>query len=128
VDIATETRQVPRLRRSRSEKVVAGVCGGLGKYLRIDPIWLRIGFVALALGGGSGVVLYIITWIAVPEETDDAGIVPPAEGTSAAGVIVGAFLLIVGTLALINHFVPGFDDVMWPIALIALGALLMARR
>ena len=128
MDTAANTKQTPRLRRSRTDKVMGGVCGGLGHYLRVDPIWLRIGFVALALGGGSGVLLYIIAWIAIPEETDDQSIVPSQVGPNAAGMILGAFLLIVGTLALINHFAPSFDDLMWPIVLIAVGALMMMRR
>lgn len=61
-----ESRQP--LRRSRDDKVLAGVCGGLGKYLGVDPVWLRIAFVALALGGGSGLLLYFIAVLAIPEE------------------------------------------------------------
>lgn len=58
----------PPLRRKRDDKVVAGVCSGLGEYLGIDPVWLRIAFVALTFGGGSGVLLYFIAMLAIPEE------------------------------------------------------------
>lgn len=57
-----------RLYRSRTNKVIAGVCGGLGKYLDIDPTILRILFLASIFLGGAGFILYIIAWIVVPEE------------------------------------------------------------
>lgn len=57
-----------KLYRSRTNKVVAGICSGLGRYFNIDPILVRIGFVILALAGGPGILLYIILWIVVPQE------------------------------------------------------------
>ena len=61
-------RQVARLRRSQSERVIAGVCGGLGRYFGVDPVWFRLAFIILAIGGGAGVLFYVISWIAIPEE------------------------------------------------------------
>ncbi len=57
-----------KLQRSVTDKLVAGVCGGLGKYFEIDPIIVRLVFVLLALAGGPGVILYIILWVIMPEE------------------------------------------------------------
>jgi phage shock protein C len=48
--------------------MIAGVCGGLGGYLRIDPTLVRVFFVVLALGNGIGVLLYLILWIVLPRE------------------------------------------------------------
>jgi phage shock protein C len=57
------------LRRSRSDRVVAGVCGGLGEFFGLSPIWFRLGFVLAALPGGvPGVVPYLILWLIIPEE------------------------------------------------------------
>lgn len=57
------------LRRSRSERVIAGVCGGLGAFFGIDPIWFRLGFIlALLPGGIPGLLLYLICWIVIPAE------------------------------------------------------------
>jgi phage shock protein C len=57
-----------RLHRSRSERMLGGVCGGLAESLDVDASLLRIGLVALTLlGAGIGVVLYIAAWILVPE-------------------------------------------------------------
>jgi phage shock protein C len=62
-DMVEELEQIsepPRLRRSTDDKVVAGVCGGLGRYFGVDPLFFRLAFVVLAIGGGSGVLLYIV--------------------------------------------------------------------
>jgi phage shock protein PspC (stress-responsive transcriptional regulator) len=56
------------LHRSRSDRKVAGVCGGLAAYLGIDPIILRILVVVLSLFGGSGLLLYAAAWLLIPDE------------------------------------------------------------
>ncbi len=58
-----------KLKRSTTDKMVAGVCGGLAAYFGIDPILVRILFVLLALAGGPGILIYIILWIIMPEDT-----------------------------------------------------------
>lgn len=55
-----------KLHRSSTETMIAGVCGGLAEYFDIDPTIMRLIFVALALIGGPGLILYIIMWIVVP--------------------------------------------------------------
>jgi phage shock protein C len=55
-----------KLFRSRTDSRIAGVCGGLGEYLDVDPTVIRLIFVLLALTGGHGVLLYIILWIVMP--------------------------------------------------------------
>ncbi|HEY71132.1 MAG TPA: PspC domain-containing protein [Anaerolineae bacterium] len=58
-----------KLYRARDDRMLAGVCGGLGKYFGIDPTVLRVLFVAAAvLGVGGGIILYILMMILVPEE------------------------------------------------------------
>lgn len=55
------------LRRSRSDRVVAGVCGGLGEFFGINPIWFRLAFlIALIPGGVPGLGLYILLWLVIP--------------------------------------------------------------
>ena len=56
------------LRRSRTDRKVAGVSGGLGRHTGIDPLVFRILFVVLAVFGGSGILLYILGWLLVPDE------------------------------------------------------------
>ena len=57
-----------KLYRSNSEKIIAGVCGGVAKYFDMDPTIVRLIFVALALLGGPGILLYIIMLLVVPVE------------------------------------------------------------
>lgn len=58
-----------RLQRSRTEKMLAGVCGGLGEYFDIDPTIVRVLWVAVTLMGGAGVIAYLILWVIVPLES-----------------------------------------------------------
>jgi len=54
------------LRLSRSDRKIAGVCGGLGEWLDVDPVFLRVAFVLLALVGGLGVAVYVVLWLFLP--------------------------------------------------------------
>jgi phage shock protein C len=49
--------------------MVAGVAGGIAQYVAVDPVVVRIIFVALALFGGGGILLYLICWLLMPEES-----------------------------------------------------------
>ena len=64
--------QDKRLYRSVSDRMIAGVCGGLGEYLRIDPTLVRLAFVFFALWAGGGVLAYIIAWLVIPEKAYEA--------------------------------------------------------
>jgi len=57
-----------RLWRSRRDSRIAGVCGGLGEYFQIDPLWVRIFFVLFFLAGGAAFIAYVIIWLLVPLE------------------------------------------------------------
>lgn len=55
------------LRRSRGDRVIAGVCGGLGEFFGISPNWFRAGFLlALIPGGVPGILIYLIMWLIIP--------------------------------------------------------------
>jgi phage shock protein C len=60
--------QTRRLYRSRTNRKLAGVCGGLAQYFNTDATLIRVLFVVLALLGGPGLVIYLLMWILVPEE------------------------------------------------------------
>jgi phage shock protein C len=60
-----------RLYRSRENNQIAGVCGGIGEYLNIDPTLIRIIFVLMAFFGGPGLLLYILFWVVMPEEPEE---------------------------------------------------------
>ena len=59
--------EVKRLYRSRDERMIAGVAGGLGEYFGMDPTIVRILFVVFAIGAGSGLLAYLIMALIVPE-------------------------------------------------------------
>lgn len=57
------------LRRSRRNRMIAGVCGGLGEFFGINPFWFRLAFlIALIPGGVPGILAYVIVWLVVPGE------------------------------------------------------------
>jgi phage shock protein PspC (stress-responsive transcriptional regulator) len=56
------------LRRSKDDRVAAGLCGGLGRYFGVDPVIFRVLVAVLVLFGGSGIVVYLIGWLALPDE------------------------------------------------------------
>ena len=133
-----ETQQVPadqgvrRLLRSRTDRVFGGVCGGLGRYLNVDPVLLRIAAVALALSGGAGVIAYIVAWIAIPEDTGEEPPGPPAPAhRHGIAVAVGAGLIALGALLMLRDVLPWFGwAVFWPIVVVGVGVLVLisARR
>jgi len=56
----------PELRRSGTDKMLGGVCGGLAEYSGIDPLLWRVGFVGLTVAGGAGVLVYLLLWVLMP--------------------------------------------------------------
>jgi phage shock protein PspC (stress-responsive transcriptional regulator) len=128
----TETQQPipqppprPRLERLRSDRALAGVASGLARYLGVDVAWIRIGFVVLALFGGSGVLLYLIGWLAIPQEgehdsiaVDRAGDLRGAGGWIGIGLIVLAGMIVLGNTGLIK------GELIFAAALVAVGVLL----
>jgi len=57
-----------RLKRSIADKMLAGVCGGLGKYFSIDSTLVRLAFAFAAIFAGTGILAYLVMWIIVPKE------------------------------------------------------------
>lgn len=119
--------EIRRVRRSRQDRVIGGVCGGLGRYLQVDPVLLRIAAVALALSGGLGVLAYIIAWIAIPEETgDEPVLVQGRDNGHVLALAAGAALVALGGLLLAQQMVPWFDAAFfWPVVVVAVGILVL---
>lgn len=59
-----------KLYRSKDERLIAGICGGLSEYLDIDPVFIRLLWVAFTCFVGSGILLYIIAYLLIPNESD----------------------------------------------------------
>jgi phage shock protein PspC (stress-responsive transcriptional regulator) len=101
-----------QLRRSRSDKILGGVSGGLAEYSGIDALLWRVGFVALAVAGGTGVIVYLLLWLLMPADPSGAPTAPgqpvpyrPAEPRSPVpGLTIAGLLIVVGALALLDRF------------------------
>lgn len=118
--------EAPRrtLTRSRTDRVLGGVCGGLAAYLGVDPVWVRLAAVVLGLfSWGAVVAAYIVAWIIIPE-----GDPSPSAPAGRGAVVLGVVLIGVGVAALIDRLFPGVDRVLWPIVLIVAGAALLRTR
>ncbi len=130
-----------QLYRSRTQKVLGGVAGGLAEYFNIDVILMRLLFVAIVLAGGSGILLYIILWIVVPLEPYDHmekklehintyggnnGKNVNEEKSNNRTFIVGVSLILLGVIFLMNTFFPYFfrRDI-WPLVLIFAGVVIL---
>ena len=58
-----------KLYRSKTNKIIAGVCGGIGEYFKVDPTLVRLLWLLISvMSAGSGVVAYIVAWIIIPKE------------------------------------------------------------
>jgi phage shock protein PspC (stress-responsive transcriptional regulator) len=138
-----------KLYRSRKDKMIGGVAGGLAEYFEIDATLVRIIFVVTLFIGGGGFLAYLIMWIVVPEEpfvvvTPDTSAGQTTTGTATdpdaqkiyehhrarKRNFFGTVLIVVGVLVLMDNFVPRFHfGDYWPLILIAIGiALLMKSK
>jgi phage shock protein PspC (stress-responsive transcriptional regulator) len=114
-----------RLFRSRSDRVVAGVCGGVARYLNVDPVIVRVAAVALVFIGGAGLALYLAALLLVPDEGEDGQPGPaPRRGMTIAGIIV---LVIAICVALPFHGIWWGGRSVVPLGLLAVLGLLVWR-
>ena len=57
-----------KIKRNSSKGIIGGVCEGVGEYFEIDPVLVRLLFVALFFALGSGIITYVIAWIIIPDK------------------------------------------------------------
>ena len=135
-----------RLYRSSTDRIVAGVCGGLAEYLEIDPVLVRLAFVLLLFASGIGIPIYVILWIVMPEQDSEAGSdteliqksINDISETVQSGArrlgrpgTVGLILILLGAYFLLSEvglFTWVTGAVFWPLAIIGAGVYLLLRR
>jgi phage shock protein PspC (stress-responsive transcriptional regulator) len=128
---AEQQQAGPRLTRSVVDRRVAGVAGGIGRHFGIDPTLVRVAFVVLTVMGGSGVALYLIGWLLLPEDG--------AEESKATSLLrhhdgqpwdKGALVLAVVAGVVLVGALDGPRHMGWigPIVVITVVALLLSRR
>jgi phage shock protein PspC (stress-responsive transcriptional regulator) len=112
-----------RLSRSRTDRVLGGVAGGVARHLDVDPIVVRIAFTVLGALYGLGVLVYLVLWLVLPADPEGTGERHGGQSlTVAAAVIAG-----IG-IACVIHAVGAGGGVVIGIALLLIGlALLIAR-
>ncbi|NQV76347.1 MAG: PspC domain-containing protein [Bacteroidetes bacterium] len=139
-----------KLQRNQQDKMIAGVCSGLADYFDVDVTWVRVAFVVAVMVGGSGLLAYLILWIAVPRKpylpnygqfTANYNVNDPAntsnlmsgvpyskpkkKGNGVGRLIVGVIFILFGTFFLLNEFnlIPDWVEFhnLWPLILIGIG-------
>jgi phage shock protein C len=128
-----------QLYRSDSDKMIAGVCGGIAEYFGLDSSLIRLLFILIILLGGSGLLIYVILWIILPISTQSEGEemskkMPDLEDTNTDGKskkhIWGFFLIGIGAIMLLQNFGIAhllYLDKTWPAIFVVLGLLIIAK-
>ena len=147
-----------RLYRSRTDRILGGVCGGLGEYLGIDSTLVRLFFILLTLARGAGLLVYFVLWFITPQRAESRqgaaaesvyyGADRIAERARALadevretvrgprsqpGPIVGLVLIVLGGIFLLQSLGHRWLwwlnlDVLWPALLVLAGLVLLVRR
>jgi phage shock protein PspC (stress-responsive transcriptional regulator) len=140
-----------KLQRNQQDKMIAGVCSGLADYFDIDVTWVRIAFVIAVIAGASGILAYLILWIAVPKKPyiPDFGqfnagtTVNGMSGNTSQGfdnlkkkdrgnfrLIAGIIFIFFGIIFLLNEFdlIPDWMDFenLWPLILVGMGLYILS--
>lgn len=143
-----------RLYRSRKNRIIGGVAGGLAEYFQVDVVIIRLLWVVAAFLGGGGVLAYIIAWIVIPEEnpfvTGESGrgaFAPPEKQSDGTAVFhgedfastegnrssskrqrsAGLLLIGLGIIFLARELIGPFIYYFWPLLIIAAGIFLLMR-
>lgn len=136
-----------KLTRNIGDKIVAGVASGLADYFQLDVTWVRIAFVLAAFFGGGGIWIYIILWIAVPEnnsylfnydadyKVENEAYQPKTKfktnSTVNANLIGGLVLIALGSYFLLDEFdiIPEWFRVgkLWPLIFVILGLSILFK-
>jgi phage shock protein C len=129
-----------KLKRSSTNKVISGVCGGIGNYFDVDPVFVRILFVLLAVSTGIGIIAYFVAWIIMPKDEEAVETVSSngkccqvksdkKEYASWNRYLPGLLLIGVGLILLAKDNIFWFDwEEFWPLALIIIGVVLIFRK
>src|SRR3954453_20041247 len=129
-DHPTPPIDIRRLERSRDERIVAGVSGGLGRYFDLHPMFFRVGFVVLTLLGGSGILIYVAAVLVIPDQGDDDSIAGRALKRHRDHPAALAGLAIIGVVifSLLSQARFHGGDWIWLLLLIGGGLVLWADR
>lgn len=134
-----------RLTRSETDKMIAGVCGGIAAYLGVDSVFVRLAFVVLLFASGIGFPTYLILWIIMPRESDvsktgsqviqqNIGEVGDKVSSSVSRIgrpgTVGILLILFGAYFLFDQlgWLGWTSGVFWSLVIIGAGVYMLVRR
>jgi phage shock protein PspC (stress-responsive transcriptional regulator) len=126
----SETPAIKELHRSREDRMLAGVCGGLGRYFDLNPVFFRVGFVVLALLGGSGIIVYGAAALVIPDDgqRDSIAVEALRNRRTRPWPLIGLTLVAVASIVLLSHASLWPDnDFLWIVVLVAGGMVLWAH-
>lgn len=126
---------VRQLYRSRTNRIIGGVCSGIAEYVGVDPVIIRLIWGALAIVWGAGLLFYLIAWIIIPARPKYDAVpgtpqatpqsVPPVNGWLLVGAI-GVIILVYGLINMLSNMLAiHFDQISFPYVLMAIGALII---
>lgn len=145
----SNSKTIPRLSRSETDKVIGGVASGIARYLEIDPLIIRLIFLALIFGGGSGFLIYIVLWIILPSEntvlesskevinenvnevkSQAEKVVGNVNVDNNTGkVILGSIIIFIGIISLLRIWNVYIDlSPFWPLLVIGLGIFIVVKK
>ncbi|MGZ4208078.1 MAG: ATP-binding protein [Actinomycetota bacterium] len=117
-----------RLKRSSSDRIVAGVAGGIAARVGIDPIVIRLAFIVLSLAGGFGVVAYLFAWL-VGSEPANEPVSEPARPPTSARQVISVAMVVAGMMLLLRETGLWFGDAVgWSVGLAAFGSAILWTR
>ena len=123
------TRPAPVLRRDTEHRVLGGVCAGLARHFGVDPLIVRVAFVAAATAGGIGIAIYALAWVFVPAGSAPGHAARLRSGRGTIEIAVGIALLALAVLLTFRAVGVLFSDaIVWPLTLVAAGAALLWRQ
>ncbi|HEY1368112.1 MAG TPA: PspC domain-containing protein [Gaiellaceae bacterium] len=126
-----EQPAVKRLERSRSDRMLAGVCGGLARYFDINPAFYRVGFVVLTLLGGAGFIVYAAAALVIPDEGEQDSIASAAlrDRRDRPWPLIGLALIgVAGAVLLSRATIWPHGDAAWILLVLAGVAILSLAR
>ncbi len=119
------------LMRSRRDKFIGGVAGGISHYLAIDPLITRLVLVLLIFSGGIAIPIYLLLWVIMPLESEQHANKPAESGEPPSPTqrnrVLGTVLVIVGAFVFISYAMPWIYPYVIPALLISAGVLLIRR-
>jgi signal transduction histidine kinase len=126
----SDSAAAPTLRRDPARGVIAGVAAGIARRLGVDPLIVRVGFIATSAAGGIGLAIYLLAWALMPGEESERA---PIERIAGRGdtwlVVAGMVLLALAALLLLRKWGIWFSDAfVWPVILTAAGGALIWRQ